>query len=120
MPRRVPQDRNEAPLPPPAPSLEGREDQLTHMAYNLVEQRMRDGTASAQETVHFLRAGSREKQMQLDKLRGENEVLRTRVKEMEQRTSSEELLEKALAAFKGYSGQEPVDLEGDYYDEDVY
>lgn len=120
MPRRVPQDRNDAPLPPPAPTLEGREDQLTAMVYDLVEQRVRDGTASAQETVHFLRAGSREKQMQLDKLRGENEVLKTRVKEMEQRSSGEELMARALEAFKGYSGQIAVDPEETYYDEDIY
>lgn len=120
MPRRVNNDRNDEPLPPPALTLEGREDQLTHMAYNLVEQRMRDGTASAQETVHFLRAGSREKQMQLEKLRGENEVLLARVKDLESRSSSAELMERALEAFKGYSGATPVDPEEDYFDEDVY
>lgn len=110
-------DENQEPLPPPAKTLEGREDQLVAAAYDLVERRIAEGTASAQETVHFLKAGSRINQYQLDKLKNENEVLKTRVKEMESRRSQEELLERALAAFKGYSGQEPIDLEEDGYDE---
>lgn len=110
MVRRMPETNND-PLPPPATTLEGREDQLTAQAYDLVEKRMRDGTASAQETVHFLRAGSRINQYQLEKLRGENEVLKARLAESEARRSSEDIYAKALRAFKGYSGEEPIDPE---------
>lgn len=106
-------------LPPPATTLEGREDQLIVAAYNLVEKRIARGEASAQETVHFLRAGSRQMKEQLQKTQSENEVLKTRVKEMEGRRSQEDLLKRALAAFRGYSGQEPIDDEDDY-DENVF
>lgn len=118
MTRRMP-DNNPIPLPPPAKTLEGREDQLIALAMDLVERRISEGTASAQETVHFLRLGSVRNQLEQDKLRHENEVLQTRVKEMESRTDRGELYEKALRAFKGYSGQEDVELDDDY-DEDVY
>jgi hypothetical protein len=48
-------------------------------------------------------------------------VLETRVKEMESRTSGDQLLERALAAFRGYSGQESVDPEAVTFDaENVY
>jgi hypothetical protein len=110
MVRRVPEPNNE-PLPPPATTLEGREDQLTAQAYDLVEKRIRDGTASAQETVHFLKVGSRVNQLQLQKLERENEVLRARLAESEARRSSEDIYAKALRAFKGYSGEEPIDPE---------
>lgn len=104
------------PLPPPATTLEGREEQLINAAMNLVERRISEGTASAQETVHFLRLGSVKNQLEQDKLRQENEVLKTRVKEMESRRSSEELYRNALAAFKGYSGQ--AEPEDEFDDED--
>lgn len=104
-------------LPPPATTLEGREDQLIGAAMDLVERRITEGTASAQETVHFLKLGSVRNRLEQDKLRRENEVLETRVREMESRQSSEGLYAEALKAFKGYSGQEPID---DDEDQDVY
>lgn len=112
-------DENLEPLPPPATTLEGREDQLIAAAMDLVERRIREGTASAQETVHFLKLGSVRNQLEQEKLRAENEVLLTRVKDMESRRSSDDVYARALAAFRGYSGQEPIDPEGDYYDPDL-
>lgn len=117
MVRRKPEEPDVS-LPPPAKTLEGREEQLTAAAYNLVERRIANGTASAQETVHFLKVGSTEKIAQLEKLRGENNLLKTRIKELESRTSGESMYAEALQAFKGYAGIEPIDPEGDeYYDE---
>jgi hypothetical protein len=112
---------NNEPLPPPATTLEGREDQLIAAAMDLVERRIHEGTASAQETVHFLKLGSVRNQLEQDKLRHENDVLQTRVKEMESRSSGKELLDEALAAFRGYAGLVPVDPEEEYalYDPDV-
>ena len=43
----------------PALHPENREMQLTALAYDAAEQRLRDGTASAQEIVYFLKLGSR-------------------------------------------------------------
>lgn len=110
-------DEDEVYLPPPATTLEGREDQLIAAAMDLVEKRILTGEASAAETVHFLRQGSRQNQLMLSKLQNENEVLKSRVREMEGRKSQEDLLQRALAAFKGYSGQEPIesDEDDDYY-----
>ena len=108
-------------IPPPATTIEGRNDQLIAAAFDLVERRIHEGTASAQETVHFLRMGSTKDRLEQEKLRRENLVLETRVKEMESRTSGDQLLERALAAFRGYSGQEPVDPEAVTYDaENIY
>lgn len=108
------------PLPPPAKTLEGREDQLIAAAMDLVEKRIHQGTASAQETVHFLRLGSVRNQLEQDKIRQENLVLQTRVKEMESRKSSEELYEKALNAMRGYAGVDPINPEEQDYDPDLY
>lgn len=112
-------EEDEGPLPPPATTLEGREDQLIAAAMDLVETRIRGGTASAQETVHFLRLGSVRNQLEQDKIRQENLVLQTRVKEMESRKSSEELYTKALNAMRGYAGLDPTNPE-DQDDQDIY
>lgn len=101
--------------PPPATTLEGREDQLIAQAMDLVETRIAEGTASAQETVHFLKLGSVRNQLEQSKLKAENEMLMARVKEMENRSSSEGLYAEALAAFRGYSGQETAQ-EDEYED----
>lgn len=110
----------DTPIPPPAKTLEGRNDQLTAAAFDLVEKRIHDGTASAQETVHFLRQGSPASKHLIDKLEAENGLLLARVAEMEARTNRDDIYDKALKAFRGYSGQELVDPEADYYDENVY
>lgn len=104
-------------IPPPATTIEGRNNQLIAKAFDLAERRLHEGTASAQEVVHFLRLGAAEQRLKEEKLRHESLVLETRVKEMESRTSGEELLAKALSAFRGYSGAEPIDPEEDPYEE---
>jgi len=118
MVRRKPVENSE-PLPPPAKTLEGRNDQLIAAAFDLVEQRIHDGVASAQETVHFLRLGSTRDRLEQEKLRKENLVLETRVREMESRTSSNDLYAKALAAFRGYSGAGPIEGDEDDFDSDL-
>ena len=110
----------ERPLAPPAKTLEGRNDQLTALAFDLAERRMMDGTASAQEVVHFLRQGSPAQRHLIEKLERENELLKTRVADMEARRSSDDIYARALAAFRGYSGQDPVDPEADEFDENLY
>ena len=106
-------------IPPPATTLEGRNDQLIAAAFDLVELRLHDGTASAQETVHFLRMGTTNQRLQEEKLRHETAVLEARKSELDNRNTGEEMMSKALAAFRGYSGQEAIDPESEEYLEDL-
>ena len=101
---------------PPAATPEEREQQLTALAYNLVEQRLLDGTATSQETTYFLNLGSAKKNLELEKLRKENLLLDARTEQLGKGDRMEELLERAVRAFKGYSGEE-LPPEGDeFYD----
>ncbi len=93
--------------PRPADTPQGREAQLTSLAYDLVEQRLIDGTATAQETVFFLKAGSQREQLEQQKILNENLLLDARRTKMDQETRNEELLGRALAAFRMYSGADP-------------
>jgi len=114
-------DENDYAIPPPATTLEGREDQLIAAAVNLIEKRIYEETASAQEVLWFAKQGSVRAREELAELKSKNQVLLARVVEMENRASSEELMERALKAFKGYRGDEEVDVEGEgFYDQEPY
>ena len=52
----------------PAISPEARDNQLIALAYNLVEKRLLEGTASSQETTHFLKLGSARERQELKAL----------------------------------------------------
>lgn len=83
---------------------ESREKQLIALSYNLVEQRLLDGTASAQETVHFLKLGSMEKQLELEKLKNENALLAKKVEVLDSQKETERRYIEAIEAMKTYSG----------------
>lgn len=96
----------------PAISPEARENQMAALAMDLVEQRLRDGTASSQETTHFLKLVSSKAILERDKLAEENKLLRAKTEQIHSMKNQEELLEKALKAFTVYKGQgEPDDYE---------
>lgn len=92
----------------PALTPEARENQLINEAYDLVEERLRDGTATSQETVHFLRLGSQKNQMEMEKLKKENQLLAAKTDALQSAKRVEELYADALAAMKSYSGQKEV------------
>lgn len=89
----------------PALSPEAREGQLISLATDLAEQQLRDGTASSQVITHFLKQGTAKAQLELEKLRHENLMIQAKTENLKAIRNQEELLEKALKAFRGYSGQ---------------
>ena len=60
-----------------AMSPEAYENHLINMAYKAVEKRIESGEATAAELVHFLRQGSIREQLELEKLKKENELLKS-------------------------------------------
>jgi len=95
---------------PPATTPELREQQIVAAAVNLAEQQIVDGTASAQVITHFLKLGSTREQLEQDRLRSENELLKARVEALSQAGRMEELTREALIAFRSYSGQDVEDV----------
>ena len=73
---------NSSPLPKlrPALSPEARENQMIALAMDLVEQRLRDGTASSQETTHFLKAASQKTKLEMERLKLENDLTAAKTK----------------------------------------
>lgn len=112
--RRLEEPDSTTPRRPPATTPEGRENQLISMAVDLAEQRMRDGTATAQEIVHFLRLGSPREQLERDRLERENKLLDAKVESLVAAKGMEDLIQEALTAMRSYSGQELLDDPNDY------
>lgn len=89
----------------PALTPEARENQLISLAVDLAEQQLRDGTASSQVIAHFLKQSTAKAQLELEKLRQENELMRAKTENLQSAKRVEELYTKALSAMKNYSGQ---------------
>ena len=101
----------------PALTPEARENQMISLAMDLVEQRLLDGTASSQETTHFLKLGSSKTRMEMEKLQAENDKLRAQTKALADAEEIKSLYENALKAMRNYNGQgDPEEYEDDEYD----
>ena len=86
-------------------SPEARENQLISLAYDLVEERLLDGTATSQETTSLIRLGTAKARLEAEKLKRENQLLVAKTDQIESERRTEELYANAIAAMKEYSGQ---------------
>lgn len=104
----------------PALTPEARENQLISLAIDLVEQRLLDGTASSQETTHFLKLASRKAKLEAERQELENELIRAKTQALRDQADMKVLYADAIAAMRRYSGHggEIIDdEESDEYDE---
>ena len=97
----------------PALTPEARENQLIALAVDLVQQRLLDGSASSQETTHFLKLGSMKNQLEMEKLREENKLLKAKTESIQSAKRVEELYAEAINAMRRYSGNRSSSDEGD-------
>lgn len=87
---------------PPALSVGEQEARMVGLAMSLVEKRMRDGTASPTETVHFLKLGSRLGELELKKLETQIELNKANAQQ-------EVDFKAAIEAMSLYSGRDLPD-----------
>lgn len=95
----------------PALSPEARENQLIALAYDLVEKRLLEGTASSQETTHFLKLGSTEARVRKRLLDEQAKLAAAKSEAIESAQRIEALYAEAIEAMKRYGGNR-----GDYID----
>lgn len=88
----------------PALTPEARENQLISLAVDLVEQRLRDGTASAQETTHFLKLASRKAKLEAERAELENELIKAKTQSIRDQADIKTLYKDAIEAMRRYSG----------------
>lgn len=104
----------------PAKTPEAQEQRMINLTMRQTEQMLREGRAPAPVLVHFLRLATEKTKLENQKLEAETKKSLAQVQQIEQQKHSDELYEKALAAFKSYGGgtfgnTEIYDEEDDYY-----
>lgn len=90
----------------PATTPEGRENQLISLAYDLIEQRLIDGTATSAETTAILRLGTVKARLEKEKLEQEVKLAAAKTEAIESSKRSEELMDRVIQAMKRYQGAE--------------
>ena len=88
----------------PALTPEAREQQLIAYATNLVEQRLLDGTASSQETTHFLKLATAKYKLETQRQVLENDLIKAKTKVLEDTADMKVLYAEAIKAMQVYNG----------------
>lgn len=83
---------------------QARENQMIALAENQAEKQLRDGTASSQVICHYLKLGSMQQQLEIEKLRNENALLKKKVEAIDSQMETDKKYVDAIAAMKKYSG----------------
>lgn len=100
----------------PYSTPEERDEYMMDIAYDLVEQRILEGTATSQETTHFLKLRKLNKEIEiLDK---QKELMTAKAEALKSAKRVEELYTDAIKAFREYNGQENEPEDSD--DQDIY
>lgn len=101
----------------PAMTPEERENQLIAKAMDLVERRLEEGTATSQETTHFLKLGSSRERLEQQRLAYDAELSQAKVDAIASQQKMEELYAEALVAFTRYRGDDTYELDEADYDD---
>lgn len=88
----------------PALSPEARENQLIAYATNLAEKQLREGTASSQVIVHYLKLGSSKERLEKQLLAEQVKLAEAKTEAIQSAQRIEELYSDAIEAMKRYSG----------------
>ena len=109
MPKRIQNSRSSSETPAPLrPALtpETRENQMIALAMDLVEERLRNGTASSQETTHFLKLASSKERLEMELMEKQKELLEAKRENLKSTERIEALYADAMKAMRSYGGQE--------------
>lgn len=102
----------------PALTPEANENQMISLAMDLVKQRLMDGTASSQETTHFLKLASTKARLENKLLEAQTEMAIAKKEQLQSMKRHEEMLAEAMRAFRSYNGQGDESEDDD--DPDLY
>jgi hypothetical protein len=94
---------------PPATTPEARENQMIDLAISLVEKRLMNGTASSQETTHFLKLGSTKERLEKEILEKQKDLITAKTESIQSARRIEEMYKDAMKAFSTYSGNKRED-----------
>lgn len=96
---------------PPARTDERRAQQLVSLAQNLIEERIRMGTASPTEVVAVMRMGTEIERANVERIKAHTEYLHAQKAKAESETVREQLFTDAMRAMTRYQGGEEHDTD---------
>lgn len=88
-----------------ATTMEARENELVALAYDAAERRIREGTASAAEIVHFLKIGSSQGRYEQESIKADIELKKAKVEAIHQAESLDSVYRDAIDAIKRYTNR---------------
>lgn len=88
----------------PALTPEARERQMISLAMDVVEERLRNGTATSQETTHFLKLATEKYKYETKVLEKQAELVTAKTEQVRSSAKSEELYKEAIQALRRYGG----------------
>lgn len=91
---------------PPAITPEEKDNQMISLATDLVERRLREGTASSQEIVYYLKLGSQKEKLEKQILERQRDLMEAKTASLQSAQRIEALFDEAMKMFKVYSGTE--------------
>ncbi len=95
----------------PPMTQEAQENLMISLAMQCAEKQLRDGTASSQVITHYLKLGSSKERLEKEILEKQKELIDAKTINIKSNGEAKELYEKALVAFRKYSGAEGEDNE---------
>ena len=106
---------NSLPESRPPITLEAKENQMISLAMDLVEKRLRDGSASSQETTHFLKLATTKHREEMEILKEQRKLIVAKTEDIESRKETKAMFEAAIKAMRTYSGKGDVDEDTDSF-----
>lgn len=91
-----------------ATTMEAREAELVALAYDAAEKRIREGTASAAEIVHFLKLGSTQGRYEQEALQADIELKKAKVDAIHQSEVLDNLYKEAIDSMKRYTAKSEI------------
>ena len=102
----------------PARTPEAQEQLMINLSMKQAEDMLRSGRAPSQIVVHFLKLATEKTKYENEKLKAETELAVSKSEILAAQKHSDELYEKALAAFRSYGGPALNNTgEEEYYDD---
>lgn len=89
---------------PPSTTQEARQAELINLAEKAAEQKLRDGTAPSQIICHYLKLSTIQYQLELEKIKKENQLLEAKTKAIAAAENTERMYGDAIEAMRKYGG----------------
>lgn len=99
-----------------ATTIEARTNQAISIATDLALAQLKDGTATSQVICHFLKLGTAQAQLDLEKTKRENKLLEVKAEAIDSGKKLEELYSNAIKAMRNYQGVMGDDTEEEQID----